>query len=61
MNTYSSSNKGGNVDSKSNVPVILPYWDDAEINRRLDEHSKLLAEWDDLLNRTGYFFLATSN
>lgn len=53
MTTYANSSKVGSVDSKSNIPLILPYWDDAEINRRLEEHSKLLAEWDDLLTRTG--------
>lgn len=31
----------------------LPYWDNNEINKRLDEHARLLTEWEELLNRTG--------
>jgi hypothetical protein len=36
----------------SGAPVALPYMDTHEVNRRLDEHAKLLKEWEDLLNRT---------
>jgi hypothetical protein len=36
----------------SGAPVALPYMDSNEVNRRLDEHAKLLKEWEDLLNRT---------
>jgi hypothetical protein len=45
----SVAKSGGQV---SGAPVALPYMDSNEVNRRLDEHAKLLKEWEDLLNRT---------
>jgi len=44
--------KGQETKSGSSVAVPLPYMDSNEINKRLDEHAKLLKEWEELLNRT---------
>jgi hypothetical protein len=34
-------------------PVVLPFMDSNEINKKLEEHRKMLKEWDELLQRTG--------
>ena len=49
----------GNQDLKATTAgasVVLPYMDNNEINKKLEEHSKLLKEWEDLLNRTGIVY-----
>jgi hypothetical protein len=33
-------------------PVVLPFMDSNEINKKLEEHKKMLHEWDMLLNKT---------
>lgn len=53
------SSKPTGLDSKNSTYApntsnpALPFWDNNEINKRLDEHAKLLTEWEELLNRTG--------
>lgn len=55
-NTLDASKRVG-VDSKNvantSANPVLPYWDNNEINKRLEEHTKFLAEWEELLNKTG--------
>jgi len=43
------------IDSKSSVSVSapLPYYDEAEISKKLAEHTKYLHEWEELINRNG--------
>jgi hypothetical protein len=44
-------------------PDTLPHWSSEEIDRRLIESAKLLQEWTDLMNKTGFtiYILFSSN
>lgn len=52
--------KSVNKPSTSNVknpttnstPLTIPNWDSNEIDRRLEEQTKCLIEWEELINRT---------
>jgi len=41
------------IDSKPSASAPLPYYDEAEINKKLAEHTKYLHEWEELINRNG--------
>ena len=56
-NNSIDATKRTGVDAKNaaytSANTVLPYWDNNEINKRLEEHTKLLTEWEELLNKTG--------
>lgn len=49
---------GAPTSSMSTVQIALPDWDANEISRKLEENTRYLAEWTDLLDKNGFLLFS---